>query len=68
MNTTLKLQSSIYPNQKLSFNDWCETFKVSSRVIKDKTPLTNAQRIMELWDGFHNMKEKFIKRIKVEDL
>lgn len=68
MNTTLKLQSSIYPENRLSFNDWCETFNVSTRVPKDTSPLTNAQRIMELWDGFHNMKERFIKRIKIEDL
>ena len=49
-------------------NEWCKEFNVSSRVIKDATPLNNAQRIMELWDGFHNMKEKFIKRMKVEEL
>ena len=68
MNTTLKLQSSIYPQNRPSINDWCREFNVSSRVPKNTTPLTNAQRIMELWDGFHNMKEKFIKRIKNEDL
>jgi hypothetical protein len=68
MNTTLKLQSSIYPKNRPSMNEWCKEFNVSSRVIKDTTPLNNAQRIMELWDGFHNMKEKFIKRMKVEEL
>jgi hypothetical protein len=49
-------------------NEWYKEFNVSSRVPKDTTPISNAQRIMELWDGFHNMKEKFIKRIKVEEL
>jgi len=68
MNTTLKLQSSIYPQSRPSMNEWCKEFNVSSRVIKDTTPLTNAQRIMELWDGFQNMKEQFIKKMKVEEL
>lgn len=67
MTTTLKLRSSVYPENKPSFNEWCETFKVSTRIPKDRSPLINAQRIMELWNGFHNMKEKFIKPIKVEE-
>lgn len=66
MTTQIKV-TSIYPTDKPDFNTWCNMFKVSSRLTKDDTPLTNAQRIMELWNGWDNMKEKFIKRMRTEE-
>lgn len=49
---------TLLPDNRPSFNEWCAMFKVSSRVLKDSTPIKNAQRIMDLWDGFTNSKTK----------
>jgi hypothetical protein len=57
---------SIYPTDKPSFNEWCKMFNVS-KLYADRTGINNAQRIMELWDGFANMKQYFIKPIKTND-
>ena len=58
---------STYPVNKPAFNEWCEMFKVSTLYI-DRSGYDNAQRIMELWDGFAKTKQYFIKRIKIEEI
>ena len=54
---------TIYPSSQPSFNEWCKMFNVSSR-YEDRTPITNANRIMSLWDGYSKMKEIFILKTK----
>jgi len=58
---------SVYPSEKPSFNDWCKMFNVSQLYV-ERSGLNNAQRIMQLWDGFHNTKQFFITAIKTEDV
>jgi hypothetical protein len=56
---------SIYPKDRPSFNEWCQQFKVSS-MYADREGINNAQFIMSLWDGYSNMKEFFVKPLKME--
>jgi hypothetical protein len=49
-----------YPTNQPTFNDWCEEFKVSTRYT-DQSPIENAKRIMQLWDGLLKMKTTFKK-------
>lgn len=62
----LNVRSS-YPSEKPNFNDWCKMFKVSTLYV-DRTGYDNAQRIMELWDGYTKTKQHFIKAIKIEEI
>jgi hypothetical protein len=52
--------TSIYPTNQPEFNDWCKEFKFGSRCVK-REGINNANRIMQLWDGFMKTKDKFIK-------
>ena len=49
-----------YPTNRPPFNEWCEEFKVSTRYI-DQSPIENAKRIMQLWNGLLKMKTTFKK-------
>ena len=51
---------TIYITPRPSFNDWCREFNVS-RLYTPRQGIDNAQRIMELWDGFSKCKNIFIK-------
>ena len=57
--SNLKVKTT-YPEKKPSFQEWCEMFRVSSLYV-DRTPIQNANRIMELWDGYIGTKSVFIK-------
>jgi hypothetical protein len=65
----LKVRTT-YPTNQPSFNDWCKEFKFGSRCVK-REGIDNANRIMQLWDGFMKTKEKFIKlteNIRLQEL
>lgn len=47
-----------YPMDRPDFNTWCKMFNVSKEYA-DKTGIQNAQRIMQLWNGYDKMKDIF---------
>lgn len=48
-----------YPQNRPTFNEWCQMYNVSKGYC-DRTGIHNAQRIMQLWNGFSKMKEIFV--------
>lgn len=57
---------TLIPTDRLPFNEWCKLFNVS-RLYVDRTGINNAQKIMELWNGYSGQKEIFIDKIKVKE-
>jgi hypothetical protein len=51
-----KIQSSLYPEKRISYNQWCKKFKVGSRVQKNELKKYYAE-------GEYDY-NKFIKMIK----
>jgi hypothetical protein len=56
---------SIYPKERIPFNEWCVMFKVSTR-YQDRTCIHNAERIMSLWDGYLGTKRIYVKPLSNE--
>ena len=52
---------TIYTTPRPSFNDWCKEFNVS-RLYVPREGIDNAQRIMQLWDGFSKCKNIFVTK------